>query len=206
MTPIAFIENYIPFRALLVKILIESPYNYTVYEYDNGMDFITKFPTENYTPAIVLMDIGMPLMNGYETTAWLKKHHPTFPVLVFSDIENPRSILDIIRCGANGYAKKTSCYEPAFLHKIIQHMLDGHEYYGDRELCAFIKKQLLKPQTKIKEGLLSLSKREMEVIRHLDLDNKIHVKAEQLNIAPSTYNKRTNSIFKKLGLSTTKAL
>lgn len=42
---------------------------------DNGSDFIQQLKPDDL-PEIVLMDIEMPLMNGYEVTVWVQRHYP----------------------------------------------------------------------------------------------------------------------------------
>ena len=112
MIPIAFVDDYQPIRSLIINLMNQHfPDIYQFYEYENGKVFTERFPTENYTPAIVLMDLSMPEMNGYDTTAWIKEKCPTIPVLIFSDINRPDSLCLFVRCGADGYICKQEVSE-----------------------------------------------------------------------------------------------
>ena len=206
MTSIAFVDNYIPLRTLLSAHLSNLPYNYTVYQYENGLDFTNRFPTQNYTPAVVLMDIRMPEMNGYETTRWLKKNYPNIPVLVFSDIENVEVIVALVRCGANGYTSKQKSSNLVHLQNVMTQIINGKEYYDDPNMYAFIKERLTMSKKDIKKGVESLSEKEMAVLRYLAHNKSIEDKAISLCISPHTYNNHLKKIFNKLGVNSSNSL
>ena len=46
MLPIAFIDDHTQLRGLISKHLQKDPFNYQVFQYENGLDFITKSPTD----------------------------------------------------------------------------------------------------------------------------------------------------------------
>ena len=95
MTQIAIIDDFAPLRKKISDKLESPPLFYKVYQYENGQDFVNRFPKQNYSPNIVLMDIRMNPMNGFETTSWLTENYPEIPVLAFSDIETPEAIIKI---------------------------------------------------------------------------------------------------------------
>ena len=68
---IVLVDDHILLRNGLANLLRERHYN-VLFEADNGKQFIEKLK-DHALPQVVLMDINMPLMNGYETTLWLKK-------------------------------------------------------------------------------------------------------------------------------------
>src|SRR5215469_5395838 len=57
-------------------------------------------------PDIILLDINMPEMDGYETACWLRRHHPEIKVLALSMYDSDNSIVRMLRNGAKGYILK----------------------------------------------------------------------------------------------------
>jgi DNA-binding NarL/FixJ family response regulator len=208
MTTIAFVDDYFPFRGYLAAYLETMPNGFKVHQYDSGEDFIARFPTENYTPDIVLMDICLPKKNGYDTTAWLKKRCPSIPVLAFSDLERDYIMVLLVECGANGYLGKGDCYAPPprRLLEAMAQLMAGNDFYEEQELFAFVKKRLAMPKSKLFEGVESLSDRERSVVNIIDYRKTYAESAKELFISQEAYHSRLKSVLKKLGLSSKEAL
>ncbi|MCZ0211677.1 response regulator transcription factor, partial [Streptomyces sp. UMAF16] len=89
-------------RSALAR-LICSYENYTVaFEASNGKEFIEKL-SKQVLPDIVLLDINMPEMDGYETARWLTKHHPHIKILALSMESDDTNIIQMIKLGAKGF-------------------------------------------------------------------------------------------------------
>ena len=206
MIPIAFVDDYAPFRNLLSEHLEKLPNGFRVYQYDDGKDFVTRFPKENYTPSIVLMDIKMGNMNGYETTAWIKKHYPAIPVLIFSDMDDTEAIVCLVRCGANGHTNKRHCFPPTRLLEAMAQVMSGKTYFDNPDMYAFVKKSLAMPKEQLIKGFESLTERELPVIRYILLHKTPKQAAKELYISTEGYKSRRKSIFRKLGIQSTETL
>jgi len=107
VTNIALVDDHILLRNGLSS-LISSFDDYNVlFEADNGKEFIRmleKYPA----PDIVLLDITMPEMNGFETAAWIQQHAPSIKILVLSVMDNETAIITMLKTGARGYILKDS--------------------------------------------------------------------------------------------------
>src|ERR671924_1864977 len=95
-TGIALVDDHVLLRNGLAS-LIQSFEGYTVlFEADNGKDLIEQLKTQP-PPDIVLLDITMPEMNGYETAAWLKKNKPAIKILVLSMMDNESAVITMLK-------------------------------------------------------------------------------------------------------------
>ena len=206
MIKIACVENHTGFRSLLVRYLEGLPGDYRVYQYTNGKDFTDTFPHENYTPSIVLMDVRMPEMDGYQATAWLKERYPDIPVLIFSDIYGPDVIVSLVRCGAKGHISKNLFMDDNRLEGAMLKIISGKDYYDDPAMYAFVKQRLAMPRESIKEGIDSLTPEELQVVRYLIHEGTTAETANKLNIEEVTFKNRLSKVFKKLDVKSTLGL
>src|SRR5487761_2030485 len=128
MKGIVLVDDHVLLRNGLAS-LIESFGDYNVlFQADNGRDFVEALHSDNL-PQIVLMDINMPLMDGYETTYWLKKNYPLVKVLALSMYDNENSIIRMFRAGAKGYILK-DC-DPAELKEALNALITKGFYYSE---------------------------------------------------------------------------
>ena len=124
---IALVDDHVLLRNGLANLLTERSYN-VVFEADNGKQFIEKLATHSL-PQVVLMDISMPVMNGYETTLWLKKNRSSVKVLALSMLDDETSIIRMFKNGANGYILK-DCH-PNELEAAIRSVLEKGFYHSE---------------------------------------------------------------------------
>ena len=105
MQNVVLVDDHVLLRNGLAN-LIESFGDYKVlFQADNGKQFIEKLNAGSL-PHIVLMDINMPVKDGYETSVWLKKNHPGIKILALSMYDNENSIIRMFKAGAKGYILK----------------------------------------------------------------------------------------------------
>lgn len=143
--------------------LIQKMENYEVmYEAGNGKELIQYFKVK-MIPDIVLLDINMPEMDGYETALWLKNNHPDVHVLALSMFDKEEAIVSMLRNGAKGYLLK-GC-KPSELRMALDSVISKGFYYTE-----FVTDKLLKSLNpeKIKNPIkeLGLNDRELEFVRH----------------------------------------
>ena len=82
MAKIVLTDDHVLLRNGLAELVVKLGHT-ILFEADNGQDFIDKLDAQNL-PDIVLLDINMPEMDGYETSLWLKQNHPQVKVLALS--------------------------------------------------------------------------------------------------------------------------
>src|SRR5690606_35484901 len=81
----------------------------------------------NNLPDVCILDVKMPVLNGYDTLAEIKKRWPLMKVLILSMYDNELSILKLLRSGADGYCVKGE--DPTEFCNAIIHVYNGGIYY-----------------------------------------------------------------------------
>src|SRR5512143_434923 len=103
---IVLVDDHVLLRKGLADLVRNLGYQ-VLYEANNGKEFCDKLKAENI-PDLVLLDINMPVMDGYDTALWLKKNHPDIKVLALSMYDDENAVIRMLKNGARGYILKDS--------------------------------------------------------------------------------------------------
>src|SRR5947209_12378967 len=117
-------DDHVLVRAAISKLVSELPGVTEVLEASNGREAIEV--ANESLPDIVLMDIGMPVMNGFEAMSRILKELPGTRVIMFSMYEDEEIVWRALRLGAKGYLAKTSAFEE--LERALRTVAAGEVY------------------------------------------------------------------------------
>lgn len=160
-------------------------------------------------PDIVLMDIGMPILNGLEATRQIKRQVPATKVLVLSGYDNEEYILQVIQSGASGYLLKDT--DPEGLCTAIKTVMNGNAFFSP-VVSKVLLDEYIKRGTAQRVGADggtsagTLTEREREILQ-LIAEGKSHQQiGEMLHISVRTVDTHRNNIVNKLDLHDTASL
>lgn len=199
MANIVLTDDHVLLRNGLAS-LVKSLGHTVLFEADNGRDFISKFDAA-ITPDIVLMDINMPEMDGFETTLWLKQNHPKIKVVALSMYDNESSIIRMMKSGAKGYILKDS--DPGELKEAIESLLSRGYYYSD-----LVNSKIMQAFNNFDDAnndiktLVQISEKETEFLKLICTELTYKEIADKLKISPRTVDNYRDSLFEKLQLKT----
>lgn len=169
-----------------------------LFEADNGKDFLNKLKPEEL-PDIVLLDINMPQMDGYETATWIKSHHPDIRILALSMYDDENSIIRMLKNGAGGYILKDA--EPGELKAAMESVLSKGFYYSEmvtgRLIHSIHSSQDENSTTKAVSGL---NEREVEFLKLAATEMTYKEIAEQMHLSPRTIDGYRDDLFEKLNI------
>lgn len=149
-------------------------------------------------PDVVVVDIGMPLLNGLDAGEQLKVLHPDMKVIYLTQNREPRLAVEAFRRGASGYLLKDSAVSE--LTTAIAEALRGRSY-----VSPLIAKGMLDRATSPdpgQAGLRELSGREREVLQLLAEGKSMKEVAALLAISPRTVEFHKYRIMELLGVKT----
>ena len=101
-------EDHTIVRQGLQALLKQSDHIEVIGQAEDGQEAVRK--TDELKPAVVLMDISMPILNGIEATRQIKKQHPGTKVLILSMHPNEEYIYAALNAGASGYILKQDAH------------------------------------------------------------------------------------------------
>lgn len=181
-----------------LRVLLERHQNFEVVaEAENGRDAVTL--STSLHPDIVVMDVGMPLLNGIEATAALLKQSPSTGVIVLSMYSDESYVMRALKAGARGYLLKDSA-APDLL-SAIDAVSNGRSFFSPsiRELLAEDYVRVLRQKGEVDSYEL-LSPREREILQLLAEGKTNKEVAATLFISPYTVETHRGNILEKLGL------
>lgn len=101
---VLLVEDHLLTRIGLKTVLERTDDIVVIGEADNGQDAIEK--AEALSPDLVLMDVGMPVMDGIEAAGKLRTSHPGINIIMLTSHDNDRDIFASLAAGAGGYCLK----------------------------------------------------------------------------------------------------
>jgi DNA-binding NarL/FixJ family response regulator len=197
MLKIGIANDHILFRKSLILLLSTIKELHVIIEADNGKKLIDKI-VENPID-ILILDIQMPEMNGYETCKLLSKKYPEIKILIISHFDTPECIMKAIESGAHGFFSKST--DPEKLQKAIQSIADQGFYFGT-ELEPALRKKLIWNQThpnNKKYKSVNFTPQELKVIKMACQEMSSGEIAAKLNINIRTVETYRENIMTKTG-------
>ena len=121
---VLFVDDYAPFRHFLRTTLRQNRELEIVGEASNGLDAIEKY--QDLEPDLVLLDIGLPEMNGIEVTRRIRSLSPRAKILIVSQNRSWDIAEAALRSGASGYVVKSDAAEELLL--AVESVLQGTRF------------------------------------------------------------------------------
>ena len=126
---IAIIDDHILIAQALKGIISGFENFEVVFECENGRELVYKLKDGKTIPEIVLLDISMPEMDGYETALWLCNNYPEIKIMVLSMQNDDQSVLKMVKNGAKSYLLKNS--HPKNLEEALNRLIIDDYFYPE---------------------------------------------------------------------------
>lgn len=192
-------------RISLKTMLAEASGLEWVGEAEEGQQAVSKvLPLK---PDVILMDIGMPILNGIEATRQIRQTDPQTKIIMLTSHESDEDVLDAFQSGATSYCLKDT--PPEQLVTIIKTTAGG-ACWVDPKIARVLVSQVNprpadakanhSPTAHGKPGipLVPLSERELEVLRLMSDGKNNSEIAGDLSISANTVKTHIKNIFQKL--------
>jgi two-component system NarL family response regulator len=191
---ILLVDDHKMFRDALRSLLEKTP-NFKVVGETGKSSEVVGLALET-SPHIVCMDIGMPGINGIETTRRLLKACPSAKVIALSTYSDLRYVMDMIVAGASAYITKVEAADE--LLRAINAVRQNRNYF-----CADVADAVTASMTQQSNYVqpAKLGNRERQVLQLVAEGLTSVMIADQLSIAPSTVEVHRRNIMRKLHLN-----
>lgn len=196
---IAICDDHALFRKGLAQLINYFPGYQVLLEARHGKDLVRQLSPDRL-PHIVLLDISMPEMDGYATSAWLRRHYPDIKVLTLSTMDSDSSIIRMIRNGARGYVLKDA--DPSELNRAFDDVLSIGYFFNDMITRKVIESVYELTEDQNKQNLVRLTDRELEFLKLVCSERSYAEIADTMCVSPRTVEGYRNALCEKLQLKT----
>lgn len=188
---IAIVDDHTLFRNGVAGLLSEFSELQVVFEAENGQN-LQQVLSKHAIPDVILMDINMPVMDGYDTTRWLKAHYPQIKVLALSMFEDDKAVIKMIKSGASGYVLKES--KPKDLLEAIKMIHTKGVYINELVSGKLIR------SVADEEDAPDFTKKELEFLKLCCSELTYKEIADKMFVSPRTVDNYREALFLKLNL------
>jgi len=150
---------------------------------------------DSLKPDLVLMDVHMPFMDGPSTAKALLAKYPTTKIVAWTVSESSDDLLRMMRAGCSGYVLKD--VGPSELQRALLSALRSESPVPRRMIPEVLRR--VAESTPLSEGKVSLTSREMQVLRGVAKGHTTKHLAKDLGLAAPSIETHLQNIFKKLG-------
>jgi DNA-binding NarL/FixJ family response regulator len=178
------------------SLLKEEPDITVVGEAEDGRMAVSL--THHLHPDVILMDIGMPLLNGLEAIRQIKRDHPEINVLVLTVHDNDEYYRQVLEAGASGYILKRAAASE--LVAAIRAVYNGEAVLSPSITRLLLEDYLRKETSKIEVEADTLSPREREILQLIAEGKTSREIADILNLSIKTVQSHRTSLMQKLDL------
>lgn len=185
------VDDHALFRKGLVSLLDEMNGLVVVGDASNGQEALALL--DRLQPDILLLDINMPVMDGLQTLAAIRKDRPEQKVVMLTISQNDDDLMSAIMAGANGYLLKNA--EPEVLRATLQQVYAGNAVLSP-EVTGRVFQAVRRSQFDRNKSLLS--DREVDVLRCLARGQTTSQIAGTLFISENTVKTHIRHILEKM--------
>jgi DNA-binding NarL/FixJ family response regulator len=194
MIRVALADDHTMFRKGIVGLLRSSGKFEVVAEAGNGSDLIEMISALDQHPDVCLLDVNMPVLDGYDTLIALKKKYPLMKFLALTMYDHEFIIIKMLRNGANGYLLKED--DPDELKRAIEYIY--HKDFYHSELVSGRLISILKQGVDYNQVLLSAN--EQVFLEYCCTELTYKEIAEKMKLSVRTVEGYRDSLFDRLNV------
>jgi len=194
---VALIDDHVLLRDALAKMVDGIENHDVIFVAGNGEEFIEKIRL-NGPPNLVILDLNMPKMDGFETANWINKNHPKIKILVLTMYDSEVTLIRLLQAGARGFLKKDA--HPHELSFAIKNVMENGYYYSSHTSNQLANLFANKPNQKETLERAMLNEREIEFLKMSSTEMTYKEIAQAMGMNPRTLENYRESIFNKLNI------
>lgn len=198
MTTVALADDHKLVRHALVELVNSIDGFNVILDVNNGQELLEELSdTRSSLPDLVLIDINMPIMDGYRTMEYMSLNFPQVKCMALSVEDSEEAIIRMLRLGAKGYLLKDTD-TPQFKIAMEEVILRG--FYHSELVSSTLLRSIKRPLKARTVPIIHFMSRELEFLDLVCTELTYKEIAEHMGLSPRTVDGYRDSLFEKLGV------
>lgn len=193
-TKIILVDDHTLVRNAIADLIEGNPAYSVTHQVGNGKELFELLENPNSHPDIILLDVNMPVMDGFTTMEKLSAEFPSIHILALSMNDDDETIIRMMKLGACGYISKLIKEEELIL-AIDTVVKKG--YYYTNEVTNLIVGNFKQKNNKDE---IQFTEREKELLQYICTEMTYKEIAEKMFLSPKTIDGYRDDLFQKLNI------
>ena len=189
---VAIVDDHLLLAGSLEKLINSFEGFHVIYHASNGKELQQKLRANPTPPNVILLDINMPVMDGFETAEWLTQNHPDIRVLALSMEDDEKVILKMLQKGAKGYLLKD--IHPDRLKIALEEVMDRGYYHSEKVAATLL--HSIQPSNKSEE--VPFKENELTFLQLACSEMTYKEIADVMSLSPKTIDGYRQELFNRL--------
>ncbi|HMO34327.1 MAG TPA: response regulator transcription factor [Lacibacter sp.] len=194
---LAFVDDHVLLRDAVANLMGQQKDFHVLFKAGNGEEMIDCIPKYG-KPDILVLDLSMPVMDGYESAAWLRQNHPDIKILVLTMFDTDIPLIRLLQQGVRGFIKKDA--HPDELQLAIRTLYQEGYYYPQQVVGKMAGMFQLKDNKRMQVDITQLSTPELDFLRMACTELTYKEIALKVNASPKTIDAMRDQLFVRIGV------
>jgi two-component system, NarL family, invasion response regulator UvrY len=192
---IALVDDHILLRNALASLINSFEDCLVIHESADGYELLENID-RGLIPDVVLLDLNMPKLDGYQTAMILQKKNPDISILMLTMYDSELMLIRLLQAGAKGFLKKD--VHPSELKFALHSVMEAGYYYSTNTAgkLANLFRNATRDNNKIHQAMLT--EQEISFLKHACSDMTYKAIAQEMGLTPRSVDVLRDSLFVKL--------
>lgn len=193
---VALADDHILLRDALASLINTFDHCRVLFTASNGQEILEKIETHQ-VPDVLILDLNMPLLDGYETSMRLQKTYPSVHVLMLTMYDTDLTLIRLLQAGVRGFLKKD--VHPDELKFAIRSVMESGYYYSHSVTGKLVNmfRNTLEDMT-LKKNLLN--EQELQFLKLSCSELTYKEIAGEMNLSPRMVDGLRDQLFNRLNI------
>lgn len=193
---IALVDDHILLRDALASVIGSFNNCIVTIKANNGKDLIQRLNSLSL-PDLIILDINMPVMDGYETAKWVNLNYPELNMIILTMFDSEIALIRLLQAGVKAFLKKDS--HPKELQLAIESVIKTGYYYSQNS-SGKLANVFCNPSRNFTTLPILLTENEITFLKLSSTEMTYKEIAKQMYISPRTVDNYRDSLFEKLNV------